>query len=43
MSDAYPDCFEFTGILKRVRVITDDVAVFDADGEQILNTAIREQ
>ena len=43
ISDAYSGSFEFDGILKRVRIITDDVDTFDADGEQILATAMREQ
>ena len=43
VSDAYTDDFGFTGVLKRVRVTTEDATVFDANGEHIYRTALREQ
>jgi arylsulfatase A-like enzyme len=43
VSDAYTGSFDFDGTIKRVRVVTDDGEAFDADGEQILETAMLEQ
>jgi arylsulfatase len=43
VSDAYDDDFAFSGVIARVRIVTDDVEVYDADSEQVYRTAQREQ
>ena len=43
ISSGYDGDFPFDGVITRVRIVTDDVAALDADGEQILRVALREQ